>query len=59
MVANVLSADLPSPRPKELGSKGQKSTISEQGNVAYQINGNHECSRMVVNVLPADTTPIP
>ena len=39
-----------------VGSKGQNSTFSEHGHVAYQIKGNHKCSNMVANVLPADPT---
>ena len=35
-------------------SKGQNSTFSEHGWVAYQIKGNHECSNMVANSLPPD-----
>ena len=42
-----------------LGSKGQNSTFSEHGRVAYQIKGNHECSNIVANILPADTNPPP
>ena len=37
-----------------LGSKGQSSTLSEHGHVAYQIKRNHECSNMVANILLAD-----
>ena len=37
-----------------LGSKGQISTFSEHGHVANQMKGNHECSNMVANILPAD-----
>ena len=37
-----------------MGSIGQNSTFSEHGHVAYQIKGNHECSIMVANILPAD-----
>ena len=32
-------------------SKGQYSTFSEHGHVAYQIKGNHEFSNMVANTL--------
>ena len=35
-------------------SKGQNSTCSEHGHVAYQIKDNHECSNMAANILPAD-----
>ena len=41
MVANI------SPR----GFKIQP--FSEHGHVAYQIKGNHKCSYMVANILPA------
>ena len=37
-------------------SKGQNSTFSEHGHVAYKIKGNHKCSNMVANILPADPT---
>ena len=39
-----------------MGSIGQNSTFTEHGHVANQINGNHECSNMVANILPADPT---
>ena len=42
--------------PGPWGSKGQHSTCSENGHVAYQIKGNHKCSKMVANILPE--TPI-
>ena len=35
-----------------LGSKCQNSTLAEHGHVTYQIKGNHECSNMIVNILP-------
>ena len=35
------------------------STFSEQCCVAYQFKGNHECSNMVTNILPADLPPPP
>ena len=47
----------PTPLILGLGSKGQNSTLSENGHVAYQIKGNHECSNIVANILPADPTP--
>ena len=34
--------------------KGQNSTLSEYGHVAYQIKGNDACSNMEANILPAD-----
>ena len=37
-----------------MGSKGQNSTFSEHGHVAYQINENHECSNVVANILPTE-----
>ena len=43
----------PTPLTLGLGSKGQNSTLSENGHVAYQIKGNHECSNMVANTLSA------
>ena len=49
MVTNILPADHP---PLTLGVK--ISTFSEQCHVAYQIKGNHQCSSMVANDLPAD-----
>ena len=33
--------------------------LSEYGHVAHQIVGNHECSNMVANILPADPQPPP
>ena len=42
------------PFPRTWGSKGQKSTFSEHGHVAYEIKGNHKCNNIVVNILPAD-----
>ena len=29
----------------------------EHGHVAYQIKGNQECSKLITNVLPANTYP--
>ena len=48
-----MSAD---PLPTTLGDGvlSQKSTFSERGHVAYQIKGNHKCSNVVANILPAD-----
>ena len=42
-----------------MGIKGQNLTFSEHGHVAYQIKGNHMCSNMVANILPADPPPPP
>ena len=42
----------PPPPKLEVGSKGQNSTFSEYGYVAYQIKGNDACSHMVANSLP-------
>ena len=52
MVSNILLPDPPSPLPGPLGSKGQNSTFSEHGHVAYQIKGDHECSDIVANIPP-------
>ena len=57
MVANILPADIPTPWP--WGSKGQNSTFSEHGHVAYQIKENHKCSNKVANILPSDAPPRP
>ena len=38
-------------------TKGKKK--SYHGHVAYQIKGNHECSNMVSNILPADLASTP
>ena len=37
-----------------MGLKGQNSTFSKHGHVAYQIERNHKCSTMVAYILPAD-----
>ena len=50
--ANILAADPLSP---PLRPCGQKSTCSEHGRVEYRIKGNHKCSSVVANILPADT----
>ena len=47
------------PPPPLKGSTGQNSTFSEHGRDAYQIKWSHECSNMLVNVLPADPLPPP
>ena len=47
------------PPPLTLGSKGQNPTFSEHGHIAYKIKGNHECSNMVANILPAAPPPPP
>ena len=47
MVVNILPAD-PSPFPG-VGSKGQNSTFSDHGHVAYQIIWNHESNNMFGN----------
>ena len=62
MVADILPADPyppshPIPLTLWLGSKGQNSTFSEHGHVAYQIKDNHGCSNMVADILPAYHTP--
>ena len=35
-----------------------KSAISEHCHAAYQSKGNHECSNIVANILPADCHPL-
>ena len=57
MVANILPIDA-SPDPRVV-SKGQNSTFSEHGHVAYQIKGNDECSNMQAHILSlyASSTP--
>ena len=47
-----LPADPPMPLTRSIG---QKSTFSEHGHGAYQIKGNHGCSKMVSHILLADT----
>ena len=41
------------------GSKGQNSTFSEHGHVAYQVKGNDKCSNMQAHILSlhAPSTP--
>ena len=38
-----------------MGSIDQNSTFSEYGHFAYQIKENHECSKIVANILPVDS----
>ena len=40
----------PPPHPR---SKGLNSTFLEHGHIAHQVKGNHECSNVVANILPA------
>ena len=58
MVANILPTESPYPT-LVVGSKGQNSSFPEYGRVEYQIQGNDECSSMVANILPADSSPRP
>ena len=58
MVANILPTESSYPTIV-VGSKGQNSSFPEYGHVAYQIQGNDECSSMVANILPADSSPDP
>ena len=44
----------PPPPTLGVGLKGHISTILEHGHVAYQVKGNHKCSKMVANILPAE-----
>ena len=57
MVANIMPADSPQLWGQDL--KGQNSTFSEHGNVAYHKKWNYKCSNMVVHILPADPFPLP
>ena len=41
------------------GITNADSTLLGHGNAVYQINGNHKCSNMVANILPADPHPPP
>ena len=61
MVANIVPADTHPPHHPDpgLGSKGQYSTFSEYGHVAYQFKGNNKFSNMVANMLPATLHPDP
>ena len=54
MVANILHADTPPPRPRVCGSKFQNSNLSEHGHVEYQIKGNHKMQQYGSSILPAD-----
>ena len=45
MVANILHAEPPPSRPNPgVESKGQNSSFSEHGHVAFQIKGNDACT---------------
>ena len=55
MVANIMPTDPPHPG----GQKVKNSTFSEHGHIAYNIKGNHKCSNMVANILPAAPHPSP
>ena len=48
MISNILPVDPICPRPSDPGegSKGQNSTFSEHGHVAYLILGNDECKHI-------------
>ena len=52
----IFCPQTPTHRPPTLGM-GSNSTFSEHGNVAYQIQTDHECSNMVANILLADFPP--
>ena len=54
MVANSLPID-PLPRPFRVESKGQNSTFSDHGHLAYQIKGYDECSNMQAHILSLHT----
>ena len=38
-----------------MGSIDQNTTFSEYGHFANQIKENHECSKIVANILPVDS----
>ena len=44
--------------PRVRGQKIKISVLSEYGQVAYQIKGNHECSNMV-QIVCSQTPPYP
>ena len=44
------------PPPDPWGQK-VKIQLSDDGHIAYKIKGNHECSNMVANILPAAPPP--
>ena len=53
MEANICHR--PHPLTLGVGSKGQHSTFSEHGLVAYQIKGNEECSNMQAHIMSLHT----
>ena len=46
----------PTPTPT-LGVKRSQFDFLEHNYVAYQIEGDHECSNMVANIFPEDLPP--
>ena len=44
----------PTSRDPGVGLKGQKSTFSEHGHVAYQIKWHHKSSNIITTILPTD-----
>ena len=66
MVANIMPADIimppPPPPPPPPDPGGQKVAIQLFQNMVIlhkKIKGNHKCSNMVVNILPAAPPPSP
>ena len=57
MVANVLPANPPPPRPYGIRSICRISTFLEHGHVAQKNKGNHKCSNMAANILPRAPLP--
>ena len=55
--SQIFYLQTPHPPDPGVGVKDQNSTFAEHGHVANQIQGNHECSNIVANILPADTPP--
>ena len=58
LVANIF-ARIPPPPTLGVGPKGQNSTYSEYGPVAYQIKGKDACSNMVATIFYLQTPPPP
>ena len=54
--SNTVPKILPAyhPNPGDGFNRSKFNFFLEQGHVAYQIKGNHECTNMVANILPAD-----
>ena len=53
-VGKYFARSLPPSPNLGVGSVGQNSTFPEYVHIAYQFKKNHECSKMVATILPAD-----